>query len=155
MIKYFLLVFNNYWLSIHLQREENIISNRSGFLWGGWITVRSSVGHWHQSNDYSFRVPAQHSHTAAQPGDMHDTTNYRLCCRHESLSYEKECPSSSPYSSSASATLFFLRTRQTALPYSWVSPLTTWKVAAYQVLDLEDTAQSPLFLNHKHSSPAT
>lgn len=73
----------------------------------------------------------QHStHTAAQPGDMHTTTNYWLCSHHESLSYEQECPSSFPYSSSPPATPLFLRILQTVLPYTWVRPLTTWKAAA-------------------------
>lgn len=70
MIKYFLLVSNNYWLYVHLQREENIISNKNGFLPESELLsgVRSSVGHWHHSHDCSSWVPAQRPHTRPSAG---------------------------------------------------------------------------------------
>lgn len=86
------------------------------------MTVRSSVGHWHQSNDCSSRVPAQHSQTRLlSRGTRTDTTNYWLCSHRESLSHQQERPSSSPYSSSPPATPLCLCTLQTALPYRWVT----------------------------------
>lgn len=93
----------------------------------------------------------QHStHTAAQPGDRHTTTNYWLCSHHESLSYEQECPSSFPYSSSPPATPLFLRILQTVLPYTWVRPqqppLPSFRPGRH--------CSEPV-LKHRHSSPAT
>lgn len=84
------------------------------------MTVRSSVGHWHQSHDCSCRVPAQHSQTRLlSRGTCSDTTNDWLCSHRESLSHQQERSSSSPYSSSPPATPLCLCPLQTALPYRW------------------------------------
>lgn len=152
MIKYFLLVSNDYWLYIHLQREENIISNKNGFPPGKWITVRSSVGHWHQSNDYSSWVPAQHSHTHGHSAGGHALT---------------------PLITGSAPTRAYLINRSVPpLPHT-LSPhlqhlyfyahfklhyLTTDNLKGsslpHQVSDQGNTAQSLLFLSHRHCSPA-